>query len=101
MTKQTTPTKAILIADRALLVELAEQAHQARKAAAATPTEFNFISADSQKARDCALRAEVLLTVARASQVGKRHEAALELAVQGEHEKVWDYFDDQAEALRG
>ena len=87
-------TRALLIADRALLLELGEQACQARKAAAAQPTEFNFISADSQKARDCALRAQVLLTVARATQVDRRHPDAVDLAIAGDHEKVWDYFDD-------
>ena len=100
MTKLDPTTRGLLLADRALLLELAEQTEQAYKAAAALqdPTRLNVLASDAQKARDCALRAEVLTTVVRASQVDRRHPDAVELAAAGRHEQVWDYFDEQASA---
>ena len=95
-------TTALLIADRAILTELAEQAKAFRKHNdyafhnAQWPAKSQLVTIAKRKAKDAETVCKVLLGVIASAKTEDRHPHALQDALEGDDDLVIEYFDSLA-----
>ena len=104
MTTQNSLDRAILIADRKFVLEIAEQARFSRKQADRATRAF--VAMDPATGVDAAQKAAAagsalvrLLDLADAAGISKRHSSAVHSAAAADEDGVWDYFDRKAAEL--
>lgn len=97
-----TDTTALLIADRAILTELAEQSKAFRKHTSYAfsnekyPTKTQLVVIAKRKAKDAETASKVLLAVIASAKTEERHPNAFQDALEGDDDLVIEYFDSLA-----
>lgn len=100
MTTKTTPEMSLLRADQAVLENLARAVQYRDKAAADVAKGGMHLAQAAQRAAEYGFQVEALLSVARASGAGIRHEGAVEVALEGNEDAVFEYFFNEREDLQ-
>lgn len=97
-----TDTTALLIADRAILTELAEQSKAFRKhtnyafSNEKHPTKAQLVTIARRKAKAAETASKVLLAVIASAKTEDRHPHAFQDALEGDDDLVIEYFDSLA-----